>query len=146
MKLLQSNQINLSHPLLIILCLLSKSLWISVPGFLCHTVVHSGRPTFQHLLEGFPEAVIQEGVEERVEAGVGVAQASYEVGDPDHKRRVHQVRRQDHDGAEMEWRPAEQAHSQDYKHHDGDFLLGLVQRLGIAVEPHVPQLVEHHGV
>lgn len=110
------------------------------------TVRHSGRSTFQHLLEGFPEAVVQEGIEERVEAGVGVAQAGYEVGDPDQQRRGPQVRRQGHDGAEVEWGPAEQADGQDYEHHDGDLLLGLVQRLSVAVEPHVPQLIQHHGV
>lgn len=101
---------------------------------------------FQHLLEGLSEAVIQEGVEEGVEAGVGVAEAGYEVGDPDQQRRGPQVRRQSYDGAEVKWRPAEQADCQNDEHHNGDFLFGLVQRLGVAVQPHVAKLIEHHGI
>lgn len=109
-------------------------------------IAPSGRSALQHLFESFPEAVVQEGVQEGVEAGVGVAQAGDEVGDPDHQRRGPQVCGQSYDGAQVERGPTEQADGQHNENHDGDLLLGLVQSLGIAVELHVSQFVEHHGV
>lgn len=87
---------------------------------------HSGRSALEHLLESLPEAVIQKGVEKRIEAGVGVTQARDEVGNPDQQRRRWQIRGERYNGAQVERRPAKQANGQDDKNHNSDFLLGFV--------------------
>ncbi|EHH28499.1 hypothetical protein EGK_18947 [Macaca mulatta] len=105
-----------------------------------------GRAASYQLAEVPAKAVVQEGVEERVEAAVGVTQAGDEVGDSDDERRLREVGGERHHGAQVVGRPAEEAHGQDRHHQERHPLLGALQGLGVAVQPHGMQPAQQGGI
>lgn len=76
-----------------------------------------------------PEAVIQKGVQERVEAAVGIALASDEIENLNDEWSLWDVHDEGHHCAEVKGCPAEQAHTQDSNHHQCDLFFWLCPEL-----------------
>lgn len=80
-----------------------------------------------------PETVIQKGIQERVEAAVGITQASDEVGNPNDQWSLWDVCGEGYHCAKVIGCPAEQAHSQNDNNHQCHLFFGFVQGFCIAM-------------